>query len=111
MFFLFSRYSPYHMPTFSSAGIPCGLAGSIQYTAASPVSQTTPAVLSAITSPAVNPSVDAQDQAAAAAGQAALQQHQAAAFSALSYPQAYPLGLPAIDWASMYSLPVGMYTL
>ena len=111
MYLLIFRYSPYPLPSFSNGGIPAGLAGSLQYTAASPVSQTTPAVLSAITSPTVNPSGDAQDQAAAAASQAALQQHHAAAFSALSYPHAYPLGLPAIDWASMYSLPAGMYTL
>ena len=119
------RYSPYPIPVpnLSSASAalanPGGLAGSLQYSVANPVSQTTPAVLSAITSPAVNQSSDqsaaaatAAEQlavagAAAAAGtQTAIQPHQ---LPALSYP--YPMGLPAIDWSSMYSLPAGMYTL
>jgi len=106
------RYSPYPIPVpnlSSAAGLTSpGLAGSIQYSLANPVSQTTPAVLSAITSPTVNPSNDqAGDQLAVAPATAtALQPHQ---FPALSYP--YPVGLPAIDWGNMYSLPAGMYTL
>jgi hypothetical protein len=107
---------------------------SLQYTAApNPVSQTTPAVLSAITSPASAnvgsadtqaeqaPQPQPQQQQLAAvnhATAAAVQQHPA--LQGLTYPY-HMAGLPAaagtLDLASMYSLPhaaaaaAGMYTL
>ena len=131
------RYSPYPMPSMGGGHL---TAGSLQYThAQSPVSQTTPAVLSAITSPTVVSQAGAAPQTAAANSDAAhaqpehhltaaahahlpaahqLHQQSAAAaqLQALQglYPYQFATGLPGnLDLASMYSLPptAGMYTL
>jgi len=98
------RYSPYHLPSLSSSPY-SHLTPSLQYSAPNPVSQTTPA----ITSPMVNPTAPeggapTNDQVAAAL------QHQQQQLQQLGYPY-QALGLPAIDWASMYGLSAGMYTL
>ena len=98
------------------------MANSLQYTVASPVSQQpmTPAILSAITSPALHPQGGPPGQPAGANAAATAQANAAGG----PLPAAYPYHhLPPIDMSSMaaaglvdwsgltYTLPAGMYAL
>lgn len=133
------RYSPYPLPSYvSSAGLTGNMANSLQYTVASPMSQQpmTPAILSAITSPALHhhaaQSAPAPGQQHAAGGTPAANNAQGAPSgqsgggpaggqltAAYPYHPLPPIDMAAsmaaaglVDWGSLaYTLPAGMYAL
>jgi hypothetical protein len=100
------------------------VANSLQYTVASPVSQQpmTPAILSAITSPALHTPGGAAAQqaggnATAATAQATAAGGQLSAAAAYPYPHLPPIDMSSVaaglvDWSGLtYTLPAGMYAL